>query len=122
MTNSKDDRCTIHENPEDGLSLSHLHEVPYSNIEGAQVHVTIDKTTVEESTGGPVTHKETIHRAGRIVGRGEGRGVAYDSGSKTTKPTSIGPSIYLDTPEDTILEVRTDKAGNKLTMFDPDDE
>lgn len=102
--------------------LSVFHEVPYENIRGAYVKVShsIDHAYLPNAdprkSGSSAT--EEI-REGTIVGRGEGRGTAFDTGEKEVRPISIGPSIYLDTPEDTILEIRTDKAGNELLEFIP---
>jgi len=93
--------------------LSVLHEVPYSDIKGASVKVLLEKDDpmmLEART-------EREVRQGTIVGRGNGQGVAYDRQEKDCKPISIGPSIYLETPEDTILEVRTEKVANKLLNY-----
>jgi len=105
----------------DGVSLSHLHDVPYSNIEGAYVKV---KQEVTDHMAAPVgeVERSTEEREGRIIGRGNGRGVVWDRGEKANKTVSIGPSIYLDTPEDTILEVRTDKLENELLAFEPESD
>jgi hypothetical protein len=103
--------------------LSVLHEVPYRHIEGAYVKVNQeienDPLMMEHKTVNR-THTET--REGTIVGRGNGQGLAYDTGEKRSKPISIGPSIYLDTPGDTILEVRTDKVENELLEFEPPED
>jgi len=100
------------------MQLKELHERPYTEIEGAYVKVQQEVNTNSVALSAqPETHMEV--REGEIVGRGNGQGTAYDSGEGCVMPISIGPSIYLNTPEDTILEVRTDKDGNKLTMFEP---
>lgn len=100
----------------DGVSLSHLHEVPYSQIEGAYVKVNQEavsnRVRIHEQ---PETHTET--REGKIVGRGNGTGTYYDSVEKAVMTHSIGPAIYIETPEDTILEVRTDKTENELVDY-----
>lgn len=98
-------------------NLEAFHEVPYNNIKNAYVEVK------QEITDDPLAHKPTTHietREGTIVGRGNGRGIRYDSsGANAYIETTIGPSIYLETPEETILEVRTDKPGNELRDFRP---
>jgi len=105
----------------DGISLSHLHEVPWSNIEGAYVKVR-QETTEYDYLRDTEPQRTTEIREGVIVGRAQGRGLYYDSERNENIPTSIGPSIYLDTPEDTILEVRTDKTENELLEFEPADD
>jgi len=99
-----------------GTSLSHLHEVPYSNVEGAYVKVKQEVNTnpvvISEQ---PETHTET--REGEIVGRAEGTGLYYSEKHGENIADSIGPCIYLSTPEDTILEVSTDKPENELLEF-----
>jgi hypothetical protein len=102
----------------DGIQdLSVLHEVPYSNIDGAYVKVAIEKT------GPKLTDPErwTEEREGTIVGRGNGQGVYYDTDAQEVLTHSIGPAIYLNTREETVLEVRTDKLGNELVEFRPEE-
>lgn len=106
--------------------LSVFHEVPYENIRGAYVKIShsIDHAYLPHAdprkSGSSAT--EEI-REGTIVGRGEGRGIRYDSsGENAYMETRIGPSIYLDTPDDTILEIRTDKPGNELIDFTPSEK
>jgi hypothetical protein len=107
----------------DGITdLSVLHDVPWSNIEGA--HVEVKQATTDHALPEAERRKRTTTeiREGVIVGRGEGRGVTYDTGEREVVEISIGPSIYLDTPEDTILEVRTYKDENELLDFTPAEE
>lgn len=107
---------------EESVAMSHLHEVPWPAVEGAFVRVRVERTdhAAIGSVANPDAHRQTEIREGTIVGRGAGRGVAYDSGESRTKPINIGPSIYLDTPQDTVLEVRTDKLENELLEFQPE--
>lgn len=105
--------------------LEDLHEAPWSRIEGAYVRVRqeVDNRDPLDPTQNDredlVTSEE---REGELVGRGEGRGLYYDSEHGRNIPMSIGPAIYLDTPEDTILEVRTGKLDNELLAFEASDE
>lgn len=69
-----------------------------------------------EWSGDNIRHEE---REGELVGRAEGRGIWYDSARGENVPNHIGPTVFLETPEDTVLEVRTDKDGNKLLAFEP---
>ena len=107
----------------DGITdLSVLHDVPWSQIEGA--YVTVKQVTTDHALPEAERRKRTTTevREGEIAGRGAGWGVTYDTGERETKQISIGPSIYLDTPEDTILEVRTYKDENELLDFTPADK
>jgi hypothetical protein len=97
--------------------LSAFHDVPWTMLEG--MHATFRIEYVERRAGVDEPVYETEEREGVIVGRGEGRGVRYDSGERSTMETTIGPAVYLETPEDTILEVRTDKSGNELLDIYP---
>lgn len=114
MTDSESDD----ETPE---TLPDLHELAWSRVEGAYVRVqqeVDDRDPLvpeQDDRHDLVTTKE---REGELVGRAEGRGLYYDSERGRNAPTSIGPVIYLDTPEDTILEVRTDKHENALLAFE----
>ena len=99
--------------------LSAFHDVPWTMLEG--MHATF---RVEYTPHPAPLHEqpevETEVREGVIVGRGEGRGVRYDSsGENAYMETRIGPAVYLETPEETILEVRTDKEGNELLDIMP---
>jgi hypothetical protein len=109
-----DDTSTTGTERED-VSLEQLHEVPYSEIEGAYAKV---KITDEPRPMEPERIVEI--REGKIIGRGNGWGTTYDTGEKEVMEVVIGPSIYLDTPEETTLEVRTDKRGNELLEFNPE--
>jgi len=107
-------------------SLAHLHEGPWSKVEGAFVRVrqVIDTHDPlpphDDNREGGVT---TEVREGELVGRANGKGLYYDAERAENVPTSIGPTVYLDTPEETTLEVRTDKSENKLLAFErPDDQ
>lgn len=99
----------------DGITdLNALHEVPYSNIKGAYV-----KVHQSISTDPMYPQKERIEtREGVIVGREKGQSLYYDSDMGENIPTH-NAAIYLETPEDTILEVRTDKTENELLEFQP---
>jgi hypothetical protein len=95
--------------------LQDLREVPYSQIEGAYVKVDVyasDRLMQESDI------HVTKTREGEIIGRGHGRGVSYDTGEKDCVEITIGPSIYLHTQEDTILEIRLDKSENELLAFE----
>jgi len=94
--------------------LSVFHEVPWENIDGAyvKVHQKIDSTP-------HMPRKERLEtREGQIVGREIGQSLYYDSQRGESAPT-YQAAIYLETPEDTILEIRTDKPGNELIEFKP---
>ena len=109
----------------DGIKdLSMFHEVPYSNLRGAHVEIRIENTdhAAVGAVSNPGAHTTTEVREGVIVGRGNGRGVSYDTGENQVMETSIGPSVYLETPQDTILEVRADKSGNELLEFTPPED
>ena len=98
--------------------LSVLHEVPYSQIKGDWVKVKqeVNETpsSLEAFTERPEDRREVTIREGNIIGRAEGTGLYYSEEYRDNIPTSIGPAIYLETPEDTILEVRTDKENELL--------
>jgi len=108
---------------DDGVALSHLHEVPWSNVEGAFVRV---KQEIDNND--PLAHisewseenVDTEERRGTITGRAQGTGLYYDADRGESIPTGLGPAIFIDTPQDTILEVRTDKPGNELLEFQPE--
>jgi len=103
--------------------LSAFHDVPWTMLEGMHAKF----KTVNYHAGIPhadpteaVDSRTEEIREGVIVGRGEGRGIQYDSsGANAYMETTIGPAVYLDTPEDTILEVRTDKSENELLDIYP---
>lgn len=103
------------------ISLEAVHDMPWDDLEGAYI-----KVKQEASDPLPPHHNDTERsieeREGTLVGRGEGQGVSYDTGEKATRPLRIGPAIYLDTPEDTILEVRTDKVETELLEFEPPED
>lgn len=98
-----------------GISLSHLHEVAWSTIDGAHVRVRIESA---DDPLDPDAERTTSVREGELVGRAEGWGLYYDSDRGQLIPDPIGPKVYLDTPEDTTLEVATDKHGNELLEFE----
>lgn len=100
-----------------GIPLEDLHEVPYSNVEGAYVKVKQEVTTLVQPTTEPPYESKTEVREGEIVGRAEGTGLYYSDTLGEDVADPIGPCIYLRTPEDTILEVRTDKPENELLEF-----
>lgn len=108
----------------EGVSLSHLHKVPWDNINGAYVEVRQVTDHVAIPTTDPIgtTSQTEQLRKGHIVGRGEGTGVTWDAGEKDVRTLNIGPAIYIETPSDTVLEVRTDKSENELLEFDPADD
>jgi len=97
-------------------NLSAFHEVPYSNIEGAYVEVKQEVTHAIHTTDSLGHKKETKIREGTIVGRAKGTGLSYDSEMGETLPTN-DCAIFISTPEDTVLEVRTDKSENELRKF-----
>lgn len=103
------------------FTLQDLHEAPWSRIEGAFVRVRqqVDRRDpldpAQDDRHDLVTTEE---REGQLVGRAEGTGLYYDADRGETVPTSIGPAIYLDTPEDTVLEVRTDKHETELLAYE----
>jgi len=100
-------------------TLSDLHEAPWSRIEGAYARVRqeADQRDPHPPHDDGQDRVTTEEREGELVGRAEGTGLYYDSERGRNIPDSIGPVIYLDTPEDTILEVRTDKCENELLAF-----
>ena len=106
----------------DGVSLSHLHETPWTDVKGAYIEVEIEidsnPLTVPALEYDPdnVTYER---REGDLVGRANGTGLYYDSDRGENIPTPIGTKVYLDTPQDTVLEVATDKSGNTLVNFQP---
>lgn len=105
----------------EAMGLGDLHDMPWRTVEGAHVRVEI-----EEDTRDPLDPRqddvdepyEYVEREGTIVGRGAGTGLYYDTDRGELMETSLGPKIVLNTPEDTILEVVTDKLGNELLAFD----
>ena len=105
-------------------TLAELHERPWSEIEGAHVRVEIEEDTrdpldpTRDDVDDPYAY---VVREGTIVGRGNGTGLTYDSASGELVPDTLGPVIVLDTPEDTFLEVVTDKTGNELLSFDQEE-
>lgn len=109
-----------HEPPQ---TLADLHELPWSAIEGADVRVRleVDDRPMHLSASEALERQDLVRtedREGEIVGREMGKGLYYSSDHGLI-PDSIGPAIYLDTPEETTLEVRTDKLGNELLAFEP---
>jgi len=94
--------------------LPELHEMPYSEINGAYVKVH------QQVTSSPMMpqkeRRET--REGTIAGRQKGHGLYFDSELGQNVPTTEC-AIFIETPEDTILEVRTDKPENELLEFEP---
>jgi len=104
---------------DDGLTnLSALHEVPYSNVEGAYVKVKQEQQPDDLLELGNPQARETEIREGTIVGRAEGTGLYYDSQRRENVVDTIGPCIYIETPEDTVLEVSTEKTQNELLEFE----
>jgi hypothetical protein len=99
------------------ISLSHLHDKPYSEINGDWVKVKRELTDYTAPLSERRGRGETEVREGKIVGRGNGTGVYYDSDLGEVLPHSIGPAIYIETPEETVLEVRTDKENNGLLDY-----
>jgi len=102
--------------------LSAFHDVPWTMLEGMRVkfRITTDHVALPSSDPrGEVQSQTEQIREGVIVGRGEGRGVTWDDGIKDVREHQIGPAVYIDTPQDTILEVRTDKDGNELLDIYP---
>lgn len=105
-------------------TLAELHERPWSDIEGVHVRVEIKEDTRDplDPTQGDVDDPyEHVVREGTVVGRGNGRGLTYSSEAGELVPDMLGPKIVLDTPEDTFLEVVTDKVGNGLLSFDQEE-
>lgn len=105
--------------------LEQLHERPWSEIEGAYVRIDIEVDTVKamyskEASGGERYVRE--ERKGEVVGREIGTGLYYDSDKQDLVIDSIGPAIYLSTPNDTILEIRTNDGDNELLSFDPPEQ
>ena len=107
------------------MTLAALHQMPWRTVEGAHVRVEIEEDTRDpldprqDDVDDPYEYEQ---REGTIVGRGNGTGLTYDRERGELVATSIGPKIVLDTPEDTFLEVATDKPGNELLAFDDVDE
>lgn len=97
--------------------LNPLHEVPWSNIKGAYVKVHQEVSEDPLALSEVDTYLET--REGEIVGREKGQSLYYDSERGENIPTH-NAAIYLETPEDTILEVSTDKTANELLEFEPE--
>lgn len=104
-------------------SLEDLHELPWAAIEGTHVRVlqeVDDRDPVDPAQDSREDLVRTEEREGELVGRGEGTGLYYSEGHGLI-PDPIGPAIYLSTPEETVLEVRTDKLENELLAFGEDD-
>jgi hypothetical protein len=101
----------------DGVSLSHLHEVPYSNIKGAYVKVKQERIRGDPMDISTETKREKLTREGTIVGRANGTGLYYDAQRGESVVDRIGPCIYIETPEETVLEVSTEKSGNELLEY-----
>lgn len=103
-------------------SLEALHEWPWSEIEGAHVRVeqevTDDLAALARPPSEPPPEPTIEEREGELVGRAEGTGL-YFSEEHGLIPDGIGPAIFLSTPEDTVLEVRTDRLENELLAFEP---
>jgi hypothetical protein len=97
--------------------LSVLHDKPYSQIKGDWVKVRQETTDYTEPLLERREATQTEVREGTIVGRGNGTGTYYDGVEKAVMTHSIGPAIYLETPEETVLEVRTDKENNELLDY-----
>jgi len=96
-------------------TLADLHILSWDMIEGAYVKVKQEVTETSELSLQPKT--ETVVREGTIVGRANGTTLYYDSKTGENIPDNEC-GIYLETPEDTILEVRTDKLNNELLEFE----
>jgi len=107
----------------DDIALEDLHQLPWSLIQGAYVRVLQEVDDRDPLDPAQDDRKDLVHteeREGELVGRANGWGLYYDSGRHETIRDSIGPAIYLDTPEETTLEVLTDRLENELLAFDPD--
>ena len=98
-------------------SLSHLHEEAWSDVKGAEVKVkqVTHHVGVPTERHGIDTRTESI-RTGTIVGRAEGTGLT-NTETGTMVAYGFGPCIYIETPEETVLELRTDKDENELLDY-----
>ncbi|WP_135828545.1 hypothetical protein [Halorussus halobius] len=103
-------------------SWSDLHDEPWSVLKGAYVRVqqeVDDRDPLDPHHDDHQDRVTTEEREGRLVGRATGTGLYYDSQRGEPVPENIGPAVYLNTREDTILEVRTDNPENELLAFQP---
>jgi len=113
------DEIPVPKHPE---TLAELHERPWSDIEGAYLRVAQevdDNDFAAPATEYDASKLRVEEREGELVGREIGTGLYFDSGRGELVTTRIGPAVYLDTPEDTTLEVSTDKLGNELLEYTP---
>lgn len=103
---------------EAGVDLAHLHEAPWSHIEGAYVRVRQEVTDDPLPPHGGAPERHTEVREGTIAGRHRGWKVKWlpDEGD-VAEPVS--PRIVIETPEETYLEVTTDGLENELLDFEP---
>lgn len=100
-------------------TLSELHELPWSDIAGAHVVVdTVDYPPHESNHDPDEERSNHERREGDLVGRAIGSGLRYDNRRGETVADQIGPAIFLNTPDDTVLEVSTEKSGNELLLFE----
>lgn len=106
-------------------TLGDFHQAPWDAIENGYLYVVIEIDTrdplspISEQTDDPYEYET---REGELVGRATGTGLYYDGDRHENVVTRIGPCIYISTPDDTVLEVRTDRTGNELLTFDVDGE
>lgn len=100
--------------------LADLHMAPWPDVDGA--HVVVRQVTTTPTPVGKRLEEQTSERQGTLVGRAIGTGISYDADAKESYPTRMGPCIYLETPEDTILEVNTQKPENELLAYEPPEE
>lgn len=106
----------------DDPSLKDLHDLAWSAIEGAHVVVRMEVDDNDIALPPSEWSEGNVYpeiREGEVVGRGQGTGLSYDARDAQLRPSRIGPSVYLDTVEDTVLEVRTNKPENELLAFEP---
>lgn len=94
-------------------TLDDVHRLPWAAIEGATLRVRQELQPHPAPIGDqPAT--ETVERQGDVVGRRAGSGLHYDSAREQTVVTHTGPRLYLETPQDTVVEICTDKPANEL--------
>jgi len=105
--------------PKHPETLEELHERPWSDIEGA--HLRVAQEVDDNDFAVPASEYDpekvrTEEREGELVGREAGKQLSYADGEIIP---SWNTAIYLDTPEDTTLEVHTDRRENELLEYTP---
>lgn len=107
------------------VDLSDLHAYPWADIEGARIVVRQeidDNDLMLPASEYDPENYHTEEREGELVGRCNGMGIRYDPHDGQDYASRMGPCIYLETPEGTVLEVRTDTLENELLAYEPPED